>query len=238
MGGRGRSKMCSKPPFPIPRRKKRGTGERERKKPRFLTAAFGCGIDSEQGPNWLGNGRSRDPSGLRRARPTCRSCRCAMRCAPSCSTKPRVAPHHSSGDAAASDVVQRRAFRQPELFPDRESPRRAVRRGTFCGRSHPVGGGSLALRSTTQSASLRGVGEKAAVRGDTMGYGNSQGTGIARQPSERAKSTRSIPSRFVLGTGGVHQIADVAGTRRLRQWRSFTHGVGTLRKLLQAKSAE
>ena len=62
--------------------------------------------------------------------------------------------------------------------------------------------------------------------------------GVAGRFGERVKSTRSIPSRFVLGTGGVHQIADVAGTRRLRQWRSFTHGVGTLRKLLQAKSPE
>ena len=31
----------------------------------------------------------------------------------------------------ASDVVKRRAFRQTELFPDRESPRRAVRRDFF-----------------------------------------------------------------------------------------------------------
>jgi hypothetical protein len=67
--------------------------------------------------------------------------------------------------------------------------RRAVRRGrTFCGRSHPVGGGSLALRSKTRSASLRGVGEKGVVPGDSMGDGNSQGTGIARQPSEGARS--------------------------------------------------
>jgi hypothetical protein len=33
----------------IPSRNRRGTGQRERKKPRSLAAAFGCGVDSEQG---------------------------------------------------------------------------------------------------------------------------------------------------------------------------------------------
>jgi hypothetical protein len=48
----------------------------------------------------------------------------------------------------------------------------------------------VSLRSKNRSASLRVVGEKAVVRGDTMGDGNSQGTGIARQPSERRQIDR------------------------------------------------
>ena len=44
------SRVCSRSQFPIPpSRNRRGTGERERKRPRSLAAAFGCGVDSEQG---------------------------------------------------------------------------------------------------------------------------------------------------------------------------------------------
>jgi hypothetical protein len=79
--------------------------------------------------------------------------------------------------AASGDVVQRRVLQKDRTFLGCAVLRRAVRRGgAFCGRSHPVGGGSLAPRSKTRSASLRGVGEKAVVCGDTVSDGNSQGT--------------------------------------------------------------
>jgi hypothetical protein len=100
---------------------KRGTGERERRRPRSLAAAFGCGVDSEPG------GKSARHPAIKRSIPALTQdapylplmpVRVALRAL--LFNQAACGAGSQQWRSPASDVVKRRVFKQTELFPDRE----------------------------------------------------------------------------------------------------------------------